>query len=230
MSKIKIYLSASSQEGNIGFGGYGTEEEQMFNLRDKVEYVLNASGNYIIGKNKNKSSTLQDIVKASNAFGAKLHVAFHTNAGDKFARGCEVYYSHLNSNGEGKKAASILYKYIEELTPSKDRGVKKDNTLYTNGLYELRATKMTAILCEYIFHTNMGDVFFFLNNIDNFAKATANAINDYFGFKKETEKYPTWLRSQGLVHNTYEKNGAFTVNQVDIIFRRFYEKFIKGIK
>jgi N-acetylmuramoyl-L-alanine amidase len=230
MSKIKIYLSASTQQDNIGVGNYGTEELQMFRLRDKVEQHLNATGKYIIGKNKNKSSSLSDIVKASNAFGAKLHVAFHTNAGSKQARGCEVYYSYLNSNGEGKKAATILYKHIEELTPSKDRGVKKDNSVYKNGFYELRETNMTAILCEFIFHTNIEDVVFFLNNIDNFAKCTTNAINEYFGIKKAVDKYPIWLRDQGIVHNSYNKDGNFSVNQVDIIFKRFYEKFIKGIK
>jgi len=230
MSKIKIYLSASTQEDNIGVANYGTEEQQMFRLRDKVEKLLNDTGKYIVGKNKYKSSSLSDIVNASNKFGAKLHVAFHSNAGSKSARGCEVYYSYLSTDGEGKKAASILYKHIEELTPSKDRGVKKDNSVYTTGFYELRETTMTAILCEFIFHTNIEDVIFFLNNIDNFAKSTASAINEYFGVKKDTEKYPIWLRSQDLVHNSYKKDGTFTVNQVDTIFKRFYEKFIKGIK
>jgi N-acetylmuramoyl-L-alanine amidase len=224
MAKKKIYLSASNQEENKGVGSYGSERDQMFRLRDKVRNLLKAD--FIIEANDSKTSSLNAIVKESNTFNPDIHMAFHTNAGSKKARGCEVFY-YGNLKTGGFKMATLWYKHISAVTPTEDRGVKSDFTLYTNGLYELRETKASACLMEFIFHSNLEDVTFFLNNIDRFAEATRNAVYEYFGMKKDTVVYPKWLRAQKLVKNEYSKNDTFTVDQIDTIFQRFYEKYIK---
>lgn len=176
----KIYLSASTQQNNMGVAGYGTEEDNMFKLRELTIVYLNKGGyKFSIEKNNNKSSTLTQIINESNKFKPAIHMAFHTNAGST-ARGCEVYYSYKNVTGTGKKLATIWYNHISPITPTKDRGVKKDNTVYTTGFQELRTTTATAALCEFIFHTSAADVKFFKANINQFAIGTAKAIYSYF--------------------------------------------------
>ncbi len=41
---MKVYLSPSTQENNIGIGGYGTEEKRMNQVADVVERLLKSSG------------------------------------------------------------------------------------------------------------------------------------------------------------------------------------------
>jgi len=177
----KIYLSASTQEKNVGVAGYGTEEDNMFILRDLTEkYIQEGGTKFSIKKNNYKSSTLADIVKDSNSFNPDIHLAFHSNAGVK-ARGCEVYYSMYNKNGLGKLLATYWYNEVAKVTPTTDRGVKSDSVLYTKGLYELRETKAVAVLMEFFFHSNEEDVKFWFANKEAFAVGTAIAIYNFFG-------------------------------------------------
>jgi N-acetylmuramoyl-L-alanine amidase len=176
----KIYLSASTQQHNVGVSGYGTEEDNMFKLRELTIKYLNKGGyKFTIEKNNNES----------NKFKAEIHLAFHTNAGN--SRGCEVYYSYLNKNGTGKKLATLWYNEISPITPSKDRGVKLDNSLYKSGFQELRTTNAVAALCEFIFHTSTADVKFFKDNIDKLALGTAKAIYKYFNIAYKTTATPS---------------------------------------
>jgi len=208
--KHDIYLSASTQQDNRGVLNYGTEEEEMFKLRDEVEKLIlkgNHAKDFIIYKNSNKSSSLSDIVNASNRANVDTHWAFHTNAGDLKARGCEVYY-HDHSTGGGKKMADIWYKKISALTPTSDRGSKSDYTLYSKGLYELRETKAHAALSEFIFHTNQDDVKFFLANTHKFALATCEAIHEYYGLIYK-QKEDVKVDYTGIMLEAYNK-GWFT--------------------
>lgn len=225
----KIYLSASTQQNNKGVGTYGTEEQRMFILRDLTEQLIK-SGNhgkdFIIEKNNNKSSTLTDIINESNNFGANTHWAFHTNAGSTAARGCEVYYSYLNSNGKGKTAATLWYNEISAITPSADRGVKKDNSVYNTGFQELRTTKAVAALCEFIFHTNINDVNFFLANIQKFAIGTAKAIYKYYGYVYNEEKSYTGImleayNNKWFTGKDYKPNQNVTFEKLCYILRNF---------
>lgn len=200
----KIYLSASTQENNKGVGNYGTEEQRMFILRDLVEQLIKSSNkgsNFIIFKNVKKSSTLTDIINASNHANADTHWAFHTNAGDLKSRGCEVFY-HNNSTGGGFKMANIWYKHISAVTPTDDRGSKSDYTLYSKGLYELRETKAHAALAEFIFHTNLEDVNFFLSNINKFALATTKAIFEYYSLDYEDVNN---MEYEGILKEAFNK-------------------------
>jgi len=198
MSKKKIYLSASTQENNKGVAGYGTEEDNMFILRDRAEYFIKNGGHgsdFIIYKNINKTWTLSKIITDSNTHKVDLHAAFHSNAGSHKARGCEVYHYYKNTT-TGKKFAELWYKEISKVTPTNDRGCMKDNVLYSNGLYELRETIAPAALCEHFFHSNSADVNFYKANVDLFAIGTAKAIYTLYGYKfitpEESESLENW--------------------------------------
>jgi N-acetylmuramoyl-L-alanine amidase len=198
MAKKKLYLSASTQENNKGVAGYGTEEDNMFNLRDRTEYFIKNGGHgdkFDIFKNTNKDWTLTKIVTDSNKNNVDLHAAFHSNAGATSVRGCEVYHYYKNTT-TGKKFAELWYSEISKVTPTADRGVHKDNVLYSNGLYELRETTAPAALCEHFFHTSTADVNFYKANVDLFAIGTARAIYKLFNYTftipKEAENLEDW--------------------------------------
>lgn len=229
----KIYLSASTQENNKGVDNYGTEEDNMFKLRDlTIKYIKsgNHADDFTIYKNSNKNMSLSDIVADSNNRKPKIHMAFHSNAGNSKARGCEVYYSMYNTNGKGKKLANIWYIAISAVTPTVDRGVHSDSILYNNGLYELRETGAVSSLSEFIFHTNKDDVKFFKENIDKFAIATAQTIYKYFGYdyvSKENESKSQYYHQVVAGSFLDEKNAK---KRQDILKKYKIESFINKIK
>lgn len=230
----KIYLSASTQENNKGVGSYGTEEQRMFILRDLTEELIksgNEGSKFIIEKNSNKSSTLSDIVNESNSFDAETHLAFHTNAGGGAgARGCEVYYSYLNTNGKGKKLATCWYNEISSVTPTSDRGVKKDNSIYSTGFYELRNTAAVAALAEFIFHDNLQDVNFFLANISKFAIASTKAIYKYYGYIYHEENYTDILKEAydkgWFTGKKYKLSTSVDFNKLCWILKQYQENYL----
>ena len=60
------------------------------------------------------------MVRESNLFKPEIHVAIHSNAHDGKSRGCEVF--HYPKAKDGKRLADNIYKYMEPLTPTTDRG------------------------------------------------------------------------------------------------------------
>lgn len=196
----KIYISPSTQQNNRGAGNYGTEESRMNQIADVVVPLLKYNG-FTVYRNK-PSMSLQQAVTDSNSKNVDAHVAIHSNAGG--GRGTEVYYTSSN----GKSLASDLYKYIEPLTPTADRGVKQ-----TNRLYELNRTEATAALIEVAFHDNRDDAQFIINNISSIGEAIAKGICDYFNekFKKPgSQNSGSQKPTQGTALKLYKvQAGAF---------------------
>jgi len=171
----RIYISPSLQQENIGAGNYGTEENRMNLIADTVVQLLQF--NHFEVYRNSPAMTLQQAVADSNSKGVDIHFAIHSNAFNGTVRGSEIFYVSKN----GQKLASCVYKYIEPLTPTADRGVK-----YHASLYELNKTNAVASLIEVAFHDNPEDALFIMNNIQQLAEAIAKGICDYFRveFKK----------------------------------------------
>lgn len=176
-----IYISPSTQERNIGAGNFGTEERVMNLIADVVVPLL--QHNHLEVYRNKPTMTLQQAVADSNSKNVDAHFAIHSNAGG--GRGGEVFYT----SPRGQKLASAVFKYIEPLTPTADRGVKNHEHLY-----ELNKTNAVAALIEVAFHDNAEDANFILNNIQAIGEAIAHGICDYFNidFKKPSSKpsYP----------------------------------------
>lgn len=188
---VTVYISASNQVANMGVGEYGTEQDRMHQLADRVKYYLEAGSDIKVLRNT-KDMSLGDIYSDCNTSKAILFIDNHTNAGPSSARGLEVYYSSTGTalrTEDSRLLADRLFKELSLITPTEDRGVKKDISLFTGGLYVLRNTSCPAALIEHIFHTNIYDVAgevspaFFIENIDKIAKAEAFAIYVYLGLE-----------------------------------------------
>lgn len=178
MSKKTVYLSPSTQENNIGAGSYGTEEYRMNQLCDLLQVRLVRKG-YIVLRNSPRMS-LRQVVEDSNNRKPDIHVAIHSNAFNKVARGAEVYCYKFGT--EGERLAGAIFFRLSEVTPTADRGVKEGKNFFGEGkhLVELSDTHAPSVIAEIAFHDNADDARHIVENFDLYADAIYDGINDFF--------------------------------------------------
>ena len=178
----RIYLSASTQKDNIGVEQYGTEQDRMQQLADRIKYYLDTQNKKFVVFRNMPGWSLYQTVDECNQLACEIFIDCHSNAGSSGADGTEVYF-HEGST-KGKILAEKLYQRIAPISPGIDRGVFSDFTLYPDsGLYVLAKTIPPAALVEFFYHSNSAEVKHYLGNIDIYAKSAAMAICDYFGEK-----------------------------------------------
>jgi N-acetylmuramoyl-L-alanine amidase len=213
----RVYISASTQHANIGVGQYGTEQDRMQFLADRVKYWLETQkGQFTVFRNE-PGWSLSKTVEHSNNLACELFLDNHSNAGkvekvagDGGAEGTVVfYYGQGGKDSNSYRLASSVYNQIAPLSPGKDRGVRPDTSLYSTGLYVVQRTKAPAALMEHFFHTNYDEVEFYLKNVDDFAKAEAKGICDYFDIQWTEAS----ISSGGI---TVLVNGVNIVDRMDV--------------
>lgn len=196
MAAVDVFLSPSTQQFNIGYGNYGTEEERMNQIADIVEYELRRNG-LTVARNS-PDQTLQEVVAESNALQPRIHVAIHSNASATGeARGGEIYVHKFG--GKAELLARDIFRYLEPLTPTDDFGVKEGYTAFNGqGYYELRRTTAPAVLIEVAFHDNPEDAQFIMDNIYEIGVAIARGILAYFGmpYTPDSQENIDYLRSK----------------------------------
>jgi N-acetylmuramoyl-L-alanine amidase len=167
-----VYISPSTQIGNVGVGEYGTEQMRMNQIADIVCRELIAHGvtvyRSLLGMN------LGEVVSDSNLKKPDLHLAIHSNAGG--GKGCEVYCYMFG--GEGERLARNVYKYLSAMTPNTDRGVHEGKNFYGVGkdMYELARTSSPAALVEVEFHDNPSGATWIVDNEINIANALVRGV------------------------------------------------------
>lgn len=183
---INLYLSPSTQEKNVGQNDYGTEEKQMNVLADKIQNVLNNYKEFKIYRN-NPNWKLHEVITDSNYYAIDLHLALHSNANNRIARGCEVFCHKFDT--QAHEYAKIFYDNLEKITPTVDRGVKEGFNFYgpNNHMAELYKTKANAVLIEIDFHDNIDSAKWILDNLDLIAKNIIDSILQIFGIDKIVE-------------------------------------------
>lgn len=181
---MKIYLSPSTQEHNVGTGAYGTEEKQMNLIATIVEMQLKNYG-HVVYRNT-PAMSLAQIVTDSNEKMPDIHISIHSNAGNKLARGAEIFCHKFGSDGE--RLAICIYKYLEPITPSRDRGIKEGVNRFglNKPLYETAYTDAPSVIIEVAFHDNKDDALWIAQNTPAIADAIVKGINDYSGTLKLT--------------------------------------------
>lgn len=141
----KIYVSPSTQSNNAYAGG-GNERDNMRAVRDLLVPMLEAAGHSV--RTGNWTNDIASPVADANRWGADYYVALHTNATGRpgvTARGVSMHV--YGFGGVSEKLARALAAEAAKLSPSRT-SVRKDN------FYEVRNTKMPAVLSENDFHDN----------------------------------------------------------------------------
>lgn len=167
MSKI-WYLSPSNQGHNVGIGGYGTEQDQMYLLADAIVPHLDRAGvSFVLA---GRDDTLQQRVAQSNDADAGFHLCLHSNAGGNGRAWGPValYYSDT-----GKAFGEKL---VDALLALGQKNNRSYNTRQEKGLYELRHTAAPACLLEVDFHDSAVGVEFLTRRRAEIAETIARVI------------------------------------------------------
>ena len=171
-----LFLSPSTQEYNP-YATYGNEEYWMNRLADEMIPYLHASG---VNVDRNDpAGTVGDSVRASNRGNYDFHLALHSNAAPPnlsgMLRGVIIYY-YPGSTG-ALRMANLIADNLRSVYPN-PRLVR---TAATYDLYELRNTRIPAVLAEIGYHDNMSDALWLENNLNAIARSLALSVTEYFG-------------------------------------------------
>ena len=173
-----VYLSPSPAHFNTGYGNYGTEERRMNLIADVVEYELTRHG--VTTVRNDPDMTLTEVVADANAKNPKIYVAIQSQSANTMSRGTQVYYYKPGTNGE--RLASDIFHFLSEITPTEDIGISEGASVYGGlGFYELRRTKMPAVIVMVGFHDNPLDADFIIDHTYEIGVAIAQGILDYLG-------------------------------------------------
>ena len=172
----KIALSPEDRSTNtyhpqaLYKGRITNEQEQMRRCADLLEQELLRCGFAV--KNM-QYGNMYDRVADGNAWPADLYIALHTNGFDGTVAGTRV---HCYPSDKSRKIGKLIQDRIAPLSPG-----KSEKLVESSGLYELKATKMAAVLPEFGFHDNREEAQWLIDNMETIAAETAMAVCDYFG-------------------------------------------------
>jgi len=171
---MKIFINPGHGGSDCGAVGFGLNERDIvLDIGRRVSSYLQAVGYDV---KCFQYDGLQPICDDANSFNADLFISIHCNAFDGNAHGTETFWSGFSETSH-RLAVSIQNQLLNSL-PVTNRGVKTDN------LYVLKHTNMPAVLVETAFIDNVGDNQLLRERADDFAKAIARGVSDFYANQK----------------------------------------------
>lgn len=204
MSK-KIYISPSNQQANTYATGDTNEKEQCHKIAKACVTFLKNNG---FSVKCTYNDDMYERVKESNAFGADLHVAIHTNATAKHdvTGGTQILLYSLD--GERKKVGQAVLSRLAPITPGKSA----ERLIEKSDFYEINSATGITVYCECEFHDTKEGSDFIINNTTEIGEAVAKGICDYYGVKLTETKKENNASSKG--ETLYKiQVGAFSVKK-----------------
>ncbi len=154
------------------------EKDDNLNISLKVSELLEKNGITVaMTRDKDKFISLEKRCRIANFRKAKIFVSIHRNSADN-AKGVEIWISSKADDEETELAKKIL-NALSKVGISLDRGVKNGYAQGDGDYFINKHTKMSSCLVELGFINNEKDNELFDRNIDEYAKAIANAITEY---------------------------------------------------
>ncbi len=187
----KIYISPSNQRGNLYATGSTNEREQCHKIAAAcVDYLKRAGFNVKCTYNDD----MYQRVKESNAFGADMHIAIHTNATAKHnvTGGTQILLYSLD--GERKRAGQRVFDELSAITPGKSA----EKLIEKPDFYECNSTKALAVYCECEFHDTKEGSDFIIKNTKAMGEAIARGVCKYYGVALLEEKNSVPLKGETL--------------------------------
>ena len=172
-----IYLSPSTQEGNMYVTGSGSEEYNMNLLADAmVPYLLSNGIQY---RRNTPDMTAASSIRQANAGWYDFYLALHSNGADPSnygnVRGIIAFYYPTSSSG--KRAAEIFAKNLKEIYPLPSLVT----TRATTSLGEVRDPHFPAVLLEIGYHDNYSDAIWVETHTTQIAQNLVQSLTEYFG-------------------------------------------------
>ena len=175
MSK-KIYISPSNQNFNVYATGNTNEKAQCHKIAKACVDYLKKAGFVVMCT---YDDDMYKRVKESNAFGADMHVAIHTNATAKHNVTGGTQILLYSVDGERKKAGQAVYNRLAPITPGKSA----EKLIAKPGFYECKAADGLTVYVEAEFHDTKEGSDFIIKNTTAIGEAIAKGICDYYGVK-----------------------------------------------
>ncbi|MBQ3085661.1 MAG: N-acetylmuramoyl-L-alanine amidase [Clostridia bacterium] len=196
----EVYLSPSTREFNRGYGTFGTEEERMNLIADVVELELVRNGVETV--RNNPAYDLQTLVSDANSRNSDIYVAIRSVFCDAGQRGARVFYYRPATNGQ--RLAEDIYAALSAVNPAEGRGVLEGSTVYGGlGYYELRRSRMPAVIVEVGCHSNPQDADFIVRNVYQIGVAIARGILNYFDLPFTPDTPEDQMRLENEYNNVY---------------------------
>lgn len=215
----KVFLSAGHGGSDPGAVAYGMKEKDI-NLTIMLacnDVLVRHGVTTVLSRTKDENDPVAQEVKEANDSGADLAVSFHTNAGG--GDGSESLY--YGRSTKAKKLATLCEEHVKAIGQN-SRGIK-----VRNNLHFLKATNMTAVLCECAFVDNDvdNDIIDTTSEQKAFGVAYAKAILEYYGIAYKEEKKKTYIVQAGTY--TVKKNANAALKKVKAA--GFKDAFIKTV-
>lgn len=172
---MKIFINPGHGGDDCGAVGNGLiERDVALFIGQRVKTYLQAVG---YDTKLFQYDGLQAICDEANNWHADLFVSIHCNAFNGKASGTEtIYYEYSTA---GKRLANCIQRQIVSSLGTVDRGIKSK----ISGGYDAYVTKYTdmpAVLVETAFIDNPHDAKLLREREDDFARAIARGITDYY--------------------------------------------------
>ena len=209
-----IYLSPSTQEGNLYVTGSGTEEQWMNRLADAMIPYLAASG--IRYTRNTPQMTAGSSIRQANQSHYDFYLALHSNAAGEGNYGGErgIIAFYYPGSAEGQRAAQIFANNLEDIYPEPRRVY----TRATTTLGEVRDSRFPAVLLEIAYHDNTSDAHWIENNIQAIARNLVVSLTDFFDipFIWPTDPWQGTVRTGGgnLNLRSRPEAGAYVVARI----------------
>ncbi len=164
--------------GAINGGRY--EKDDNLRLALRVKECLEEKGiDVILTRTVDINISLENRCEFANSRSADLFVSLHRNSAAADAKGAEIWIGSENSYRARSLAKSIL-NGLKDAGISENRGVRVGYIGNRNGDYYInKNTDMTSCLVELGFISNETDNELFDKNLDAYAQAIAEAIEQH---------------------------------------------------
>ena len=167
---ISIYINPSVQYDNLYADNLGNEGQYMNQISIILTKLLKENTNIeVYCNNDMPRKSLSKSVRESNSLEVDYHLALHSNAGG--GSGSEGWYTKSSY-----KFTKSIIDSLQDVLPYKTRGLKNGQ----KSLYELKATYASASLIEILFHDDVNQALFIINNQEEIAHAIYEGIISYF--------------------------------------------------
>lgn len=175
----KVYLSPSNQTENRYAYGSTNEAEQCGRIADACRIALERSG---VTVKLGHMPSMQEKVRASDAFGAELHIPIHTNAFNGSVMGTRMF---CYNTGKGMAACKAIFARVAPLSPGTSENIRVNAKLY-----EVRVPAAPTAYLECEFHDTVEGARWLVKNTTAIGEAIAHGICDYFGVTYKPVEQP----------------------------------------
>ena len=171
-----IYLSPSTQEGNLYVTGSGSEEQNMNLLADAmVPYLLSNGIQYT---RNTPQMTVASSVRQANQGNYDLYLALHSNgaAPQNYGQVRGVIAFYYPTSSVGRAAADIFVRNLKIVYPLPELV----RTEPTATLGEVRLSRAPAVLLELGYHDTGEDARWVENNMAAIAQNLVLSLTEFF--------------------------------------------------